>query len=352
MRLAFYAPLKSPQHGVPSGDRAMALGLVTALEEAGHDVTLAADLRSRDGAGDADTQRRIMAEAEGLLPDLVARGRREGWGAWITYHNYYKAPDLLGPAVTRALKIPYLLVEATRARKRLGGPWDSFARAAEAATDAADVVFYLTESDRQALAAYAPPGQVLLHLRPFLHRHDLPPPARGDTLLAVGMMRVAAKSASYALIARTLALCPDAPLLEIVGDGPARDRVEQMMATLGARVRFLGALAPAAVDEAFARARLMIWPGVDEAFGMVYLEAQAHGLPVVAQDRDGVRDVLFPRAYPSVAEGAAGLARLLQDTLNAPPDPEAIRDHIRAHHLLHSAVHTLAHGLALAGVVR
>ena len=43
---------------------------------------------------------------------------------WFTYHLYYKAPDWLGPAVSRALGIPYVVAEASHAAKREGGAWD------------------------------------------------------------------------------------------------------------------------------------------------------------------------------------------------------------------------------------
>lgn len=347
MRLAFYAPLKPPAHPVPSGERAMARALIAALEHGGAQVDLASTLRSRDGVGDPVVQAELVAQAQKVLPEVIAQGRHAGWRAWITYHNYYKAPDLIGPAAARALGIPYLLVEATRARKRLGGPWDSFSRAAENACDAAAVVFYLTHRDREALAAYAPKGQQLVHLRPFLPRSDLPTKAQGTHLLAVGMMRKAAKLPSYQLIAQTLALVPDAPLLEIAGDGPARPQVEEVMAPLGNRVRFLGALEPAVLADTYARAGALIWPGVDEAFGMIYLEAQAHGLPVIAQDRDGVRDVLYPRNYPAIADGAAGLAAFMRRDA---PRGDEIRAHIAAHHLLPAASAKLRAGLEQAGV--
>ncbi|WP_299415675.1 glycosyltransferase [uncultured Sulfitobacter sp.] len=347
MRLAFYAPLKPPDHPVPSGDRAMAQGIMAALEHMGAHVDLASDLRSRDGAGDGHAQAQLMAQAKDLLPQIIEAGRTADWQAWITYHTYYKAPDLIGPTVSRALDIPYLAIEATRARKRLGGPWDAFARAAEDACDAADVVFYLTERDREALTAYAPKGQHHIHLRPFLPRHSLPAPGKGTRLLAVGMMRAAAKLGSYKLIAQTLALLPDSYMLDIAGDGPARPQVEAAMAPLRGRIRYLGALDADALEHAYSNAAALIWPGLDEAFGMSYLEAQAHGLPVIAQDRPGVRDVLYPRDYPSVNEGAKGLAAL---ALSPAPAAQDIRAYITAHHLLPAAATTLSGGLALAGV--
>lgn len=347
MRLAFYAPLKPPAHPVPSGDRAMARSLMAALTHLGANVDLAATLRSRDGAGDTAVQARLMSEAKALIPSVITEGRAAGWQTWITYHTYYKAPDLIGPAVARALKIPYLTIEATRAKKRLGGPWDAFARAAEDACDAADVAFYLTARDREALLAYAPLHQQHIHLRPFLPRSDLPVMAKGAHLLAVGMMRAAAKLGSYQLIAQTMALLPDETTLEIAGDGPVRSQIEALMVPFGTRVKFLGALNKDELETAYARAGALIWPGVDEAFGLTYLEAQAHGLPVIAQDRPGVRDVLFPREYPSVDQGATGLADLVSAP---PPSQDAIRDHIRKFHLLPAAAETLRDGLQKVGI--
>ena len=348
MRLAFYAPLKPPAHPVPSGDRAMARALIRALEHTGALVDIPCDLRSRDGTGDAAVQDRIIQKALAILPDVIAKGRNAGWRAWITYHNYYKAPDLIGPAAAAALGIPYLLVEATRARTRLGGPWDRFAKSAEAASDAADGIFYFTRRDHEALAAYAPDGQNLHHLKPFLPRSDLPPVAQGSGLLAVGMMRVAAKLGSYQLIAQTLSLLPPDTTLKIVGDGPARAQVEALMAPFGDRVAFLGECDHAGLATAYAASGALVWPGVDEAFGMVYLEAQAHGLPVIAQDRPGVRDVLYPRVggYPAVADGSAGLAALAE---NPGPDAHDIRQFISDRHLLPAAARALADGLAQAG---
>ncbi|HJS32647.1 MAG TPA: glycosyltransferase family 1 protein, partial [Alphaproteobacteria bacterium] len=46
MRIVFYAPLKPPDHPVPSGDRRMAQLLIAACESAGHEVELAARFRS------------------------------------------------------------------------------------------------------------------------------------------------------------------------------------------------------------------------------------------------------------------------------------------------------------------
>lgn len=87
---------------------------------------------------------------------------------------------------------------------------------------------------------------------------------------------------------------------------------------------------------------------------MVYLEAQAAGLPVLAQDRPGVRDVLAPGHYPVPDEGPVALAEAL-NALLADPDHRRTRGkvaqkHMMAHHLLPAARDTLKRTLQDCGL--
>ncbi|WP_199699382.1 hypothetical protein [Oleomonas cavernae] len=68
--IAFYAPLKSPDDPVPSGDREMARLLFAALARAGYAPELASRLRLYNGRGDAD-----LAMAQ----EAAAVGRRWPW---------------------------------------------------------------------------------------------------------------------------------------------------------------------------------------------------------------------------------------------------------------------------------
>ncbi|HSG95895.1 MAG TPA: glycosyltransferase family 4 protein [Afifellaceae bacterium] len=352
--VAFYAPMKPPTDPIPSGDRTMARALMAALSGIGLGaVRLISELRSRDGRGEAARQDEIFHAAEAEKERLA---KTDPPALWLTYHSYYKAPDLLGPALSRHWGIPYVLVEATRAAKRLGGPHARFAAAAEAACDTADVIFYMTERDREALERDRPPGQRLIRLRPFLNREALGATANRHAnggpvrFLACAMFRDGDKLASYKALAAALALVrTEGWTLTIVGDGPARAEVETLFSAFGERVRFLGALAPEQLAGHFAGADALLWPGVGEAYGMVYLEAQAQSCPVVAEDRPGVRDVVRDGGWLAAPEDPPAFARAIETLIT---DNEArlaagrkARAQIAADHLLDTARTSLKAGL-------
>ena len=175
-------------------------------------------------------------------------------------------------------------------------------------------------------------------------------PQTPPTILLVGMMRPGDKLRSYEIAARALSHLPDGEWqVEIAGDGPEKDKVEAMFAPFDKRVRFLGQLDAQGMASAYHRARAFFWPGVNEAFGMVYLEAQAAGVPVVAENREGVCDVVAPEGLMPIAAPetlAAELYRLLNDeTYHARRATDA-RARIAAHHLIAAAQETLWGALA------
>ncbi|MEX0286508.1 MAG: glycosyltransferase family 4 protein [Paracoccaceae bacterium] len=324
----------------------MARNLIKAIGDgwAEGDVELVSELRTLVSDGDAAAQTAMFETADAEATRLIETLRDQDIGMWVTYHNYYKAPDLLGPKVSAALDVPYVIIEASRAQSRLTGPWARFAAASEAACNAADVIYYVIELDAFALKRDKPEGQQLIHLRPFLPITTLPVESGRDPgqILTVGMFRGRDKLGSYEIIADALAhLSGDHWRLDIAGDGPARAQVERLMQPFGDRVHFLGQLDRDALNAAYGRSAIFLWPGFNEAFGLVYLEAQAAGLPVVAQDRDGVRDVVLPGQYPIPEDGPAALATMLQTLLDDPDQCRTLgqqaRSHVATRHLADTA---------------
>jgi glycosyltransferase involved in cell wall biosynthesis len=81
--------------------------------------------------------------------------------------------------------------------------------------------------------------------------------------------------------------------LLVVGDGPARPAVEAALTGLGrGRVHFAGARLPDELPGFYAPADLLVWPAINEAYGMTLLEAQAAGVPVVAGATGGVPTIV------------------------------------------------------------
>jgi glycosyltransferase involved in cell wall biosynthesis len=110
----------------------------------------------------------------------------------------------------------------------------------------------------------------------------------------------------------------------VIGEGPCRSGLERLAAELGVadRVRFVGQLPnPEAVARA-AACDLFVMPGVEEPFGVAYVEAMAAGLPAIGSRGEG-----GPEDIAAAGEGmllvepddAAGLASLI-DRLSADRD--------------------------------
>jgi glycosyltransferase involved in cell wall biosynthesis len=78
--------------------------------------------------------------------------------------------------------------------------------------------------------------------------------------------------------------------LALVGDGPDRIRLERVFAKLP--VHFAGFLAGDELAAAYASADVFVMPSSTETLGFVALEAMASGVPVVAADAGGLRDVV------------------------------------------------------------
>jgi glycosyltransferase involved in cell wall biosynthesis len=330
MRILVHAPLKPPDHPVASGERTMARLLVEALAQAGYRPEWASHLRMLDRHGDEALMQRLADEAKAQAQALIAQANAPGAErpvAFFTYHVFYKAPDLIGPLVSRALGIPYVVAEGSRAPKRAGGRFALGHALAEAALDLADAVLVLNEADRAMLERHRPAHQRLVEFPPFLDVEAWPAPASrrpGKTprLLAVAMMRPGDKLASYRLLASALLGLQDRPWqLEIAGDGPARADVEALFAPFGERVRWLGLIEDRdKLAQAYAKADLLVWPAVNEAFGMVFLEAATQACPALAGDFGGVRAMVRDGETGAVVPGgdAAAFAEALRALIARP----------------------------------
>lgn len=298
MKIAFYCPLKSPNHPVPSGDRLMARLLMEALERAGHQVEIASELRAflPDASADAIAVRAAAMDAERARISALWR-ERGAPDLWFCYHPYYKAPDLIGPALAREFGLGYVTAEASYSARRNNGLWTDMQQHVLDAVQQASVNICLTRRDFDGLSAAAPEARLALlppFIDPALFLERKPQPAPGR-LITVAMMRSGDKMDSYVMLAAALSRLAHLPWqLSVVGDGPRADDVRALFAGFDeGRLIWHGEQAATEIAELLSHAALYVWPGCGEAYGLAYLEAQAAGLPVVAQEIAGVPEVVM-----------------------------------------------------------
>jgi glycosyltransferase involved in cell wall biosynthesis len=375
-RLLFFAPLKAPDHPTPSGDRTMGRLIVRALKRAGFEVELASRLRTRLATPNLSAQYAKRDKCFAAADRLVARARKlpkaQRPRAFFTYHLYYKAVDWIGPRVADALDIPYLVAEASHAPKRATGDWAFNHEGAEAAIRRADAIFCFNPSDKECLALVTQKRR-LIDLSPFLDLKRFAPevPDRDAArttlakrskidqaapwLLAVGMMRDGDKLASYRVLGDALKRAKlKRPILLIAGDGDARREVQRAFADAPCQIVFLGSIAPDRLAPLYAAADLLVWPAINEAFGMALLEAQACGLPVLAGASGGVPGIVangktgFLVPPGDAAAFATGLKRALTSDLTALG--RAARRKVKRQHDIAAASATFARVLTKLGV--
>jgi glycosyltransferase involved in cell wall biosynthesis len=309
MRVAFYAPLKAPDHPVPSGDRRVARLLLKAIRQAGHDAVIASRMRAFEGIGDSRRQENIRRRGQSLARRFIRRHHDNPPDLWFTYHLYHKAPDWIGPVVADAFSIPYVIAEASVAPKQVSGRWATGHEAVCDAVRKAAHILTLNPDDAECLEPLLYQSGSLSALPPFIdtkpqrraaaarekHRADMAISlgiSPSKTWVAVAaMMRAGDKLSSYRTLGLTMAQLRDLSLVWLVaGDGPEREAV--VAALDSPDVIFLGGLENTGIDKLHAAADLAVWPAIREAFGMAMLEAQATGLPVVAGRSPGVAQIV------------------------------------------------------------
>lgn len=95
--------------------------------------------------------------------------------------------------------------------------------------------------------------------------------------------------------------CLDLDLpLKVVGTGPMLEELKEMVAEQkGKKIEFLGSVSDRQLAQLYSRARALLYPVIDEDFGIVPIEAMAFGTPVIAHYSGGPTE--------TIVEGVTGL---------------------------------------------
>ena len=332
MRIAFYAPFKPMGHPHPSGDLIIGRGIYDYLKSRGHDIEVVSNLRSRWIYWKPWLWARLLIERQRALRHIIRRRP----DLWFTYHSYYKAPDLMGPFITRNANMPYVIFQgiyATKRRRKLKS-WPGFVLNRKA-LKAADHVFTNKKKDLLNLQRILP-ARRRTYVAPgiFTDKFRFDASARTElrrtwavgnepVIFSAAMFRRGVKLASLSWLLRAcggLSLKGRRFSLVIAGDGKGKDRLKQLAQSyLPGKVCFVGKIPRNQMVRFYSAGDIFAYPGIKESLGMVFLEAQACGLPVVAFADEGVPEVVVHEKtgflLPPFAEGAfiQALDRLLSD---------------------------------------
>lgn len=133
------------------------------------------------------------------------------------------------------------------------------------------------------------------------------------------------------LIKSFTALHSNAELI-IMGDGPERSNLEDLARQLGVsdRVCFTGKYKREQMAEELAKANCFVLASRFETFGVVYIEAMAAGVPVIATDCGGPRDFVNDKVGVLVpVDNVEALRQAMQDMIDGKVkyDSEEIRQY-------------------------
>ncbi len=366
MRIFYYTPFKPLTHHHLSGDLVIATELFNYLRRQGNAVHPISSLRARwiywklfKWPAVWYERCRVIQQIKKMGPDL-----------WLTYHSYYKAPDLLGAYVCRHTNLPYVIFQgiySTKRRRRLLTR-PGFYLNRQALLSAAHL-FTNKQRDQTNLRRIIAKER-LTYLAPGIHPQDFQHDARarndlrlawqvGDVpvVLSAAMFRADVKTEGLAIVIQACGILYRQGyqfFLVIAGEGREAKRLQRLAEIhLPGRTQFVGKINRQDMHRFYSAGDIFAFPGINESLGMVFLEAQSCGLPVVAYDNAGVPEavqdghtgILVPMG--DVDQFARAIGALLQDRRRRETMGAAGQAYIRQQHDLNknyrAIVQTLGH---------
>lgn len=138
---------------------------------------------------------------------------------------------------------------------------------------------------------------------------------KDEFIITPGASRLTERKGLRYLIEAVALLAPRFPelCLKILGEGSARFGLETLVREKGVaeRVKFLGRIPREATAQYYQEASLFVLPSLNEGMSNAMLEALASGLPIIATDTGGTKELLRPgengvvvpmKSIPALAE--------------------------------------------------
>ena len=362
-KIAYYMPFKPMDHHNPSGDLIIGTGIFEHLKQH-YTIETVSTLRARWIYYKPSLLLKLFREQRHICKKL----KHDPVTLWLSYHSYYKAPDVLGAYCSHKLGIPYIIFQgiySTKRRKKLT-TWLGF-YLNKWVLQQANVVITNKQRDYKNLQRLLPNDQILfippgIHPKQFIPdeeagketRKNLDIKENETVVITAAMFRPGVKTRGIELV---IDACSEVQkngttcTLLIVGDGKNRSQLEEKAQHAGCRIVFTGKIKRNAMYRYLNSADIFAFPGIEEGLGMVYLEAQSCGLPAVAYEDWGASEaiingktgLLSPANMPrQFVDNIALLAKNV--SLRKQLGKEAIQ-HIRHNHDLAKNYNTLSNAI-------
>lgn len=196
----------------------------------------------------------------------------------------------------------------------------------------ADLLVAVSEHGRRTLLDRGAPGERVRVVPPGFDRLPVRrrERRRGEAVRALCVAQWIPRKGILELVRAWRSRRRPGAVLELVGEAEADPAyASRVYGAIGTdpSVRVRGAVSDAALAEAYARADLFVLPSLYEGYGIVYAEAIAAGLPVLACEVGPVPDLLGRDAALLVPPGDAGA---LEEALDLLVDDAGLREKMSA----------------------
>jgi glycosyltransferase involved in cell wall biosynthesis len=265
----------------------------------------------------------------------IARLVRDGLQFDLIDAHYFYPDGVAAAMVARRLGKPFVVTARgsdINYIARLGGP----RRRIVAAAQAASRVITVSGALKDALVGLGIDSARIVVLRNGVDLELFRPVDRAEARRTLGITapQVAVSVGNlvpekgHELFVETLASLPGVEGL-IVGDGPGRGRLAELIRRRGAAIRIVDAMPQERLRSVYAAADALVLASTREGWPNVLLEAMACGTPVVATAVGGVPEIVSDPVAGRVLESrdAAEISQALRGLLASPPDRGAVRRH-------------------------
>ena len=330
-KLLFYLP------GLVDGgaERVWAL-LASYFARAGHEVVLAVDFAGGENAPILDDRVRLESLGQGHLANirhLAALIRRERPDIMLSAIAGSNVKILMARMLSR-IRVPVIIAYHGFEEYRTGRlSWLSYvslpliSRMAARTIAVSDglrdeLVTRWRAATSRTIRIYNPVDFESGNLE--ISKNDLA--SRENLILAVGRL---SREKNIALLVEAAALMGDqSARIVILGEGPERAALQARIRDLALEKRISMPGYSAEPQASYKTAKCLALPSATESFGNVVVEALAHGLPIVATDCAGPREILQDGRYGAIIPrgSARDLAKALDAALKDPGDPQPRRE--------------------------